>query len=147
MSKVLIVEDELMIADFLEEILTEAGYEVCGIASTMAEAIEISERRNPNLGVIDMRLSGGESGMAIAAALRRRGNLGVLYATGNPDHAFLSQAEGEGCITKPYLARDIVSALQVVHERMSNLPLSALPKGFRLLGALVHGGECKQHSP
>ena len=70
----------------------------------------------------------------IAAALRRRGDFGVLYATGNPDHVFLNQAEGEGCITKPYLARNVVSALKVVSERMSNLPLSALPKGFRLLG-------------
>jgi len=134
MLKVLIVEDELMIADFLEETLTDAGYEVCGIARTMATAIEIGERHNPDLGVIDLRLSGGECGTAVAAALRRRGDFGVLYATGNPDHVLLSQAEGEGCISKPYLGSNVVSALRVVSERRSNRPLSAFPHGLRLLG-------------
>ncbi len=135
MLKVLIVEDELMIADFLEETLADAGYEVCGIASTVAAAIEIGERHNPDLGVIDLRLSGGECGTAVAAALRRNGDFGVLYATGNPDHALLSQAEGEGCITKPYLACNVVSALRVVSERLSKLPMSAFPQGFKLLGS------------
>ncbi len=77
---------------------------------------------------------GGECGTEIAAALRRRGGFGVLYATGNPHHALLDQAEGEGCITKPYLGSNVVSALRVVSERRSNRPLSAFPKGFRLLG-------------
>ena len=135
MLKVLIVEDELMIADFLEEILVDAGYEVCGIASTVAEAIALGERHKPDLGVIDLRLSRGESGTVVAAALRRRGDFGVLYATGNPEQALLGQAEGEGCIAKPYLARNIVSALGVVSEKMSNRPLSAFPRGFRLLSA------------
>jgi len=134
MLKVLIVEDELMIADFLEEALVDAGYEVCGIASTMVTAIELGERHNPDLGVIDLRLSGGESGTEIAAALRRRGGFGVLYATGNPHHVLLEQAEGEGCISKPYLGSNVVSALRVVSERMFDRPLSAFPQGFRLLG-------------
>lgn len=133
MLKVLIVEDELMIADFLEETLVDAGYEVCGIASTMAAAIALDKRHNPDLGVIDLRLSGGECGTEIAAALRRRGGFGVLYATGNPHHVLLEQAEGEGCITKPYLGSNVVSALGVVSEKMSNRPLSAFPQGFRLL--------------
>jgi DNA-binding response OmpR family regulator len=135
MLKVLIVEDELMIADFLEETLVDAGYEVCGIASTMATAMALAERHNPDLGVIDLRLSGGECGTEIAAALRRRGGFGVLYATGNPHHALLEQAEGEGCISKPYLGSNVVSALRVVSERLSDRPLSAFPQGFRLLGS------------
>ena len=133
MPKVLIVEDELMIADYLEEVLTDAGYEVCGIASTMATAVELNARHRPDLGVIDLQLPRGESGAQIAAMLRRGGSFGVLYATGNPHHELLSQAEGEGCIAKPYLAHDVVSALRIVSQHMSNRPLSAFPRGFRLL--------------
>ena len=135
MPKVLIVEDDLMVADFLEEVLVDAGYEVCGIARTVADGIELGRQHNPDLGVIDLRLMGGEHGTEVAAALRRRGRFGVLYATGNPDHPILSQAEGEGCITKPYLASTVVSALRVVRETMSNRPPSNTPRGFRLLGS------------
>ena len=68
MASVLIVDDDLMIADWLEEVLVEAGYEVCGIAATVADAIELGERFRPDLGVIDVRLANGGSGMDVAAA-------------------------------------------------------------------------------
>ena len=134
MFKVLIVEDEPMIAEFLEDTLLAAGYEVCGIAGTVAEAVELGERHDPDLGVVDLCLPGREYGTEIATVLRRRGRFGVLYATGNPDHPRLRQAEGEGCIIKPYLASSVVSALRIVGERMSGHLLSASPRGFRLLG-------------
>lgn len=135
MIKVLIVENEPIIAELLAENLGEAGYEVCGIASTVAQAIEIGTRDKPDLGVINVHLSGGEYGTEIAATLRRRRAFGVLYATGNPLHPRLIDAEGEGCISKPYLACNIVSALRIVTEQMSNRPLPAFPRGFRLLSS------------
>lgn len=126
-----------MVADFLEETLVDAGYEVCGIARTLDEAIALNEQHHPDLSVIDVRLSNGEYGTKIGAALRQRSRLGVLYATGNPHHPLLDQAEGEGCISKPYLGCNIISALGVVSDRMSNRPMSTFPKGFRLLDATL----------
>ncbi len=135
-SKVLIVEDDFMIADCLEEILQVGGYAVCGIAGNVADAVALAAREHPDLGVIDIHLRGGESGTAVAAAVRRNGPFGVLYATGNPDHPSLGLAEGEGCISKPYTAHAILAALAVVSEAMARQALPAtLPKGFRLLGA------------
>lgn len=136
MIKVLIVEDDLMIADNLEDVLIEAGYEVCGIATTVDEAIRLGELHRPDLGIIDLRLRHGEYGTAAAAALCRRGDLGILYATGNPDHPMLVGAKGVGCIGKPYSSGSVVAALKVVSDRMANLPVpSALPTGFALLAA------------
>jgi DNA-binding response OmpR family regulator len=62
--KVLIAEDDLMIADLAEEVLAEAGYEVCGIARTVAEAIALAQHHTPDLAVLDLRLADGglESG-------------------------------------------------------------------------------------
>lgn len=124
-----------MIAEFLEEALTDAGFKVCGIASSVAEALELGERHRPDLGVIDLFLANGEYGTEIAAAMRRHGEFGVLYATGDPDHPLLSRAEGEGCITKPYSASSVVSALRIIGERLSNRPISTLPRGFKLLAS------------
>jgi len=132
-SLVLIVEDDIMIADSLEEILVAAGYTVCGIASTTADAIALGNRYHPDFGIIDLRLSEGGWGTDVAAALHARGGFGVLYATGNPDHPLFNNAQGEGCIAKPYTATSIVSALGIVRERMAGLPLSAPPQGFRWL--------------
>ena len=53
MSKVLIVEYDLMIADFAEEALAAAGFEVCGIARTVAGALALGARHAPDLAVID----------------------------------------------------------------------------------------------
>src|SRR3954452_21399971 len=128
MPKVLIVDDDLMIADCLEEILMDAGYEVCGIAGGVAEAIALAEQHQPDLAVIDLRLSNGELGTQVAAALCAGARLGVLYATGNPHHAGLKNAQGDGCIAKPYTSTSVVAALRIVGERMAKLPvLSAFP--------------------
>jgi len=130
---VLIVEDDFMIADCLEEILVEAGFTVCGIAATTAEAIALGEQHKPDLGVIDLRLAEGGVGTYVAAALRLRGRFGVLYASGTPDHALLKSAKGEASIAKPYTASAMVAALGIVREQMLGMPLSAFPQGLRLL--------------
>lgn len=136
MNNVLIVEDDLMIADCLEEILLEAGYDVCGIAGTVAEAVELGLRHKPDLAVIDLCLPDGGHGTEVAMALRRLGALGVLYVTGTPNHPALNAAQGEGLLTKPYSARNVVAALRIVGDLAAGVPASrAFPREFRLLGA------------
>jgi DNA-binding response OmpR family regulator len=136
MLKVLIVEDDFMIADCLEEILEDAGYAVCGVASRVDEAIRMGEEHRPNLAVIDLRLADGRYGTEVAAALRVRGGLGVLYVTGDAHHPMFADADGDACMSKPYSANSIVAALRIVSERMSRLAvLSKFPADFRLLRA------------
>jgi two-component system, response regulator PdtaR len=117
MLKILIVDDDFMVADCLEEILVEAGYDVCGIAGTVEDAIALGDEHHPDLGIIDLRLADGRRGIEVAAALRSRRTFGVLYATGNPDHVLLRDAPGEGYIGKPYTAEAILAALRLVHEK------------------------------
>ena len=69
MLKVLIAEDDLMIADLAEEILIDGGYDVCGIARTVAEAVALAHRHKPDLVVLDLRLADGGLGTEIAAQL------------------------------------------------------------------------------
>jgi len=80
--KVLIAEDEAMIAMLTEETLVDHGYEVCGIASTVAEAVALAKSHKPDLAVIDLRLANNGLGTEIAAQLSEMKNLGVLYTTG-----------------------------------------------------------------
>jgi two-component sensor histidine kinase/ActR/RegA family two-component response regulator len=135
MPKVMIAEDDLLMADILEDVLIHYGYEVCGIARTVKEGIEIGEHCKPDLAVLDMRLAKGGLGTEIAAQLRRQDGLGILYAMGNADHASLTRADGEACLGKPYRPEDVAQALKIVEKIVRTGEASKpFPKGFHVLG-------------
>src|SRR5471032_1707583 len=134
MVKVMIAEDDLLMADMLEDVLIESGYEVCGIARTVEEGVELGERYKPDLALLDLRLAAGGLGTEIAARLDRQGRPGVLYATGNNGQIELTKANGEACLGKPYRAADVVRALKIVEEIVSTGKASRpFPNGFRVL--------------
>lgn len=134
MLKVLIAEDDLMIADMAEEMLVEHGYEVCGIARTVAEAVALGLRHKPDLAVIDLRLADGELGTEVAAQLGRVAGLGVLYATGNMAQVALTAANGHACLAKPYRGTDLLRGLKIVSELVATgTAMPPFPRGFQIL--------------
>jgi two-component sensor histidine kinase/CheY-like chemotaxis protein len=134
MPKVMIAEDELMNADMIAEVLAGSGYEVCGIARTVADGIALGERHQPDLAVIDLHLADGGIGSEIGARLRRGGRLGVLYMTGYAGEAVLTADDGDACFEKPFALADLVRALQIV-ERIVGAGAAPppFPKGFEVL--------------
>lgn len=134
MAKVLIVEDDFLISDLIEDALTDAGYDVCGVATTAAEAIALGERDRPDLAVIDVRLADGSDGTTVAARLMSQFTLGVLYATGNPHQVLGTRAVGHACLKKPYRPSDVVRALKIIEDMVANgPPPQPLPQGLILL--------------
>ena len=135
MLKVLIAEDELLIADVIEDALVASGYEVCGIARTVDDAVALGELHRPDLAVLDVRLAKGGHGPDIARRLNSKGKLGVLYATGtDARNSTLTIADGEGLISKPYRSEDLVRALAIVREiATGGTAEPPFPPGFRLL--------------
>jgi CheY-like chemotaxis protein len=135
MSKVMIAEDDLVMADMLADILVHSGYEVCGIARTVGGAVDLYERHKPDLAVLDLRLSQEDVGTEIAARLRPRGNLGILYTTGNVGQmGGLTKADGDACMRKPYRAEDVVQALKIVKQIVSTGKVAGpFPSGFKVL--------------
>jgi DNA-binding response OmpR family regulator len=135
MLKVLIAEDELMIADLLEEGLVESGYEVCGIARTVDAAVTLAELHKPDLGVFDIRLAKGGLGPEIVQRLGGAAGFGVLYTTGNAArHSTLTRADGIAWLAKPYHAEDVAHALAIVREvATAGTATPPFPQGFHLL--------------
>ena len=132
MLKVLIVEDDLMLADFAEEILVEHGYEVSGIARTVAEAVALARHSPPDLVILDLRLADGGLGTEVAAQLPALDRPGILYVTGN-----MSQLEltcGDACLAKPYRGVDLLRGLEIVAEIVATGKAQPpFPRGFQLL--------------
>ena len=132
--KVLIAEDDLMIADMAEDILVAHGYEVCGIARTVAEAVELGLAHRPDFAIIDLRLANGGLGTDIVAQLGAVGQLGVLYATGNVAQVILTAADGHACLAKPYGPADLLRGLQIVSDLFSTgTAATPFPRGLQLL--------------
>jgi DNA-binding response OmpR family regulator len=132
--KVLIVEDDFLIADLAEELLVGGGFDVCGIAATVEEAVQLGLSQKPDLALIDFRLADGGLGMDVAARLREEARIGVLYATGNDARVKMLDAEGEACLAKPYKAEDLLRGMSIVAEIVATGAASPpFPHGFRML--------------
>ena len=127
----MIVEDNLMLADLLEETLELLGHRVCGIARTVDAAIRLGHEAKPDLAIIDVRLADGGLGPDVAEALAGLSNMGVLYATGNLDMAFMLNARGHGCLVKPYRIEDLTNSIAIVEDlRRYGRALQPRPPGF-----------------
>lgn len=132
MLKVLIVEDDLMLADFSEEILVEHGYEVSGIARTVTDAVALARRCSPDLVILDLRLADGGLGTEFAAQLPPLGRPGILYVTGNMSQVVLTH--GDGCLSKPYRSVDLLRSLEIVAGIVATGKAQPpFPQGFHLL--------------
>jgi len=134
MSNILIVEDNFMIADQVEETLLRNGYEVCGIAASVAEGLALYREHKPDLVIVDLRLGRDELGTEMVAQLQPLGDVGILYVTGSGCEIALSTADGHACLSKPYVAADILRSLQLVFDLVNTgTAARPYPRGFYLL--------------
>ena len=114
--------------------LVENGYEVCGIACTVRDAVALGELHKPDLALIDHRLADNGLGTEVATKLRALGNVGILFATGNSIQVAMPNAEGDACIVKPYRADDLIRALKIVEGMVATgVATPPFPRGFQVL--------------
>ena len=125
MKTVLIIEDDLLIADMLADVLHGDEFGVCGIARTVENALTLAAQHRPQLAVVDVRLAKGGLGTTVAPVLMAQYNTGILYTTGNMDA--LSKASGQASLLKPFRLQDVKRALHVIAEIVetgtSSMPL------------------------
>jgi DNA-binding response OmpR family regulator len=134
---ILIVEDNYMIADMVEDTLITNGYEVCGIADSVAEGVALYRQYKPGLIIIDLRLGNGELGTQLIPKIRPFGKVGILYVTGNSCEFQLSRDDGHACLSKPYRSSDLLQALRIVTElAQTGQATPPFPAGFHLLEQL-----------
>ena len=114
--KVLIVEDENLIAMDLGEQLRELGYEVSGISDTAEKAILLAASQRPDLILMDIRLRDGGDGIEAAQTVRAEMDIPVVFVTAHYDDETLGRAklaEPFGYIVKPFCSANIRAAIEV----------------------------------
>jgi DNA-binding response OmpR family regulator len=108
-AKVLIVEDEFLVALELEDIVTEAGHDVVGIIPDCAAAYAIEQ--GPQVALVDLNLRDGPSGPAIANLLAERYGTTIIYVTANPAQIGRPAPTAIGVVQKPFSHHAILAAI------------------------------------
>jgi transcriptional regulator with GAF, ATPase, and Fis domain/AmiR/NasT family two-component response regulator len=121
-EKVLIVEDEFIVAKHLESILQKADYRVCGIAISVPKAMEIILEEEPEIVLLDIFLKGEQTGIDLARALNER-NIAFVYLSANSNQSILEAAKETrpyGFMVKPFREDQVLIALDIARYRHIN---------------------------
>lgn len=114
--KILVVEDEIIVAVNLGQKLKKLGYELVGITSSGEEAIQKAEENHPDLVLMDINIEGNLDGIETAEVLRTRFHTPVIYLTAYADESTLDRAkktEPLGYIVKPFESDQLRSSIEV----------------------------------
>ena len=119
-ARILVVEDEFLIALTLEDTLADAGYEVVGVAATFEQAVALAGRARPDLAIMDVRLASTRDGIDAAIEIRRRFDVASLFASANLDThnaARAAAARPAGWLPKPYTPERLTAAVEKALRR------------------------------
>jgi len=114
-ADVLIVEDQILIAWHLSDIVEGAGHRVLAIARDPAEAMEAAAKQRPDFALMDIRLHGGTSGLDAARMLYELWGVRSIYLSANLDTTTRAQAhqwQPLGFVGKPFLPAEVLAAIE-----------------------------------
>jgi len=129
LRRVLVVEDEPLVAFDNEYVLGDAGYEVVGTVDTVEAALALIEDAAPDIVLCDLKIAGDGDGMDVARAAQAKG-VKVLFVTGNC--SIEAQALAVGCLAKPYGPRDLFDALTAIEAALGGRKPRRVPASLSL---------------
>ncbi len=120
---ILIVEDEALIASYIQDVLEESGFIVAGIASSGIEALTLAGATGPDLALVDIKLAGPMDGIEVAVLLRARFRVPAIFLSGVGDPATMQRARNAaplGFLEKPFRPSQVFNALQRALSRTAS---------------------------
>ena len=112
---ILIVEDEALVASYIQEVLEESGFAIAGIASSGPEAMSLATSSRPDLALVDIKLAGPMDGIEVARLMRSRFNVQSIFLSGVCDPETMDRAREAaplGFLEKPFRPSQVFNALQ-----------------------------------
>jgi DNA-binding NarL/FixJ family response regulator len=113
--RILIVDDEFIIASSLALQVEEMGYEVCGTAATAQEAIDLAGAFRPDVVLMDVRLKGEEDGVDAALAIHKLIGAKVIFITGSREPATMARIQEDhpsAVLFKPIYGQQLRTAVE-----------------------------------
>ncbi|WP_027057989.1 response regulator [Mesorhizobium loti] len=131
--KILIIEDEALLAMELESLVEEAGHSVVGWATSSSEAKSMVGSTDADIAFVDIHLTDGPTGVEVAEYIGQKKSSVVVFMTANPKRIPDHFAGAVGVIAKPYTMNGLTSALRYLQEGVRRPPpVSTRPAGFTL---------------
>jgi CheY-like chemotaxis protein len=130
--RVLIVEDQALLAMELELVLEEFGCEVVGCAMDKAGALDIAGRERPDLALIDLNLLDGMTGPQIAEQMVSEFGTAAVFLTANPEQIPDGFAGALGAVSKPFDETTILAVVAFARQFIRHRTVGEMPRRFRL---------------
>lgn len=114
--RILIVEDELIIAEDMSSKLEQLGYDVVGIAINYDQAIELLEEEKPDLALLDIMIEGDRDGIEIGKTISASYFIPFIFITSHADKRTVAQAKmvkPSGYLMKPFEKDDLFTAIEI----------------------------------
>lgn len=114
--KVLIVEDEMLVAEEIAADMEDYGFEITEIAISSEECLSAIENNVPNIILMDINIKGDKDGIETAKLIHQTSNIPVIYLTANTDSVTFKRAlesSPNAFISKPYQKKDLYSAVEI----------------------------------
>lgn len=115
-SKVLIIEDEVIVAHDLADMLTEWGYETVGMVSSGEEAVKRAQATKPDLVLADIRLEGAMDGIEASQRIRAHSDAAIVYLTARTESEVFERAKETGpygYLTKPVAPQELLRTVEM----------------------------------
>jgi len=141
MYKILIVEDEVIAAEYLRSILENRDWNVVDIVDNGVDVIKSIKKYNPDLILMDIMINGAKSGCEVAIDVRKISTCAIVFITAYADDEMIGyamQVEADGYIVKPYNEKEIIATISLLNAKhnFNN-------NGFKLIK--LKGGFCFNH--
>ena len=120
LSRILVVEDEGVVAADIEKCLEDGGFEVTGVAASADDAVAEVSKIRPDLVLMDIRIQGSRDGIEAGDILHRQFGVPILYLTAHGDRDTLERAkktEPFGFLMKPFKPTELTNAVQIALDR------------------------------
>lgn len=124
-TKILVVEDEPAIGEYLQYMLTNMGYEVSAVVNNYREALEKTRKTNPDLLLVDITLEGEQDGIDLGTEIRASLDRPLIFLTSHADRDVLERAKQvkpDGYLTKPFKDQDVQIAIEMALNNFSGTP-------------------------
>lgn len=132
--KILIVEDDVFIADDIKDTLEGLGYEVCSICYDSEKAMKELYRCVPDLVMLDITIRGQRDGIQLAEVINKHHHIPFIYLSSHSDQVTLQRAKQtrpRGFIVKPFTDRDLISSIEIaIYNHSEDLKKKNLDKSF-----------------
>lgn len=130
MTKIGILDDEVIICETISKYLKESGYDVPDYAVNYEEAVSLLKEHAPDIMLLDINIGGNKNGVDLAMYIRENYNIPVIFISSYSDKNTIEaakKAKPNGYLVKPFSKDDLYASIEIAINSFTHLPEQPLP--------------------